>query len=185
MTHRRKILLVVGALALASLGCTSASREERVPQVLAPTPVGSLAGAQALGDVYLAGQPNPDDLALYAASGVRTVVNMRTASEPLGYDERARAVELGLAYETLPWNGTEQLDDTVFARARELLGRAPRPLLLHCASGNRVGAVWIPWRVLDGGVGLEAAVAEARAIGLKSAEYESKARDYVTRHGGQ
>jgi hypothetical protein len=53
---------------------------------------------------------------------------------------------------------------------------------LHCASANRVGAVWIPFRVLDQGIELEAAVAGAKAIGLETPEYEAKARDYVERH---
>ena len=35
---------------------------------------------------------------------------------------------------------------------------------------------------LDGGLTLDEAAAEARTIGLKTAEYEAKARDYVARH---
>jgi hypothetical protein len=53
---------------------------------------------------------------------------------------------------------------------------------LHCGSSNRVGAVWLPWRVLDGGVEVEKAVAEAKPIGLKKAEYEEKALDYIKRN---
>lgn len=174
--------LLPGALCVSVLACSSPAREaaglERAE--LAPASVGGLA-VHALGGVYLAGQPSAEDLAAFAAAGLRAVVSLRKTQEPIGYDERARAAELGLDYESLPWNGAEELADEVFTRVRELLNTAPRPFLLHCASGNRVGAVWIPWRVLDGGLTLEQAVAEARTIGLERAEYEARARDYVRR----
>ena len=172
------------ALLLSLSACSSAPATRVAPAqgpLLGPAPVGSLVRAQALGDVYLAGQPSADDLALFAELGVKTVVNLRAESEPIGYDEPALAGELGLTYVNVPYNRPEQLDDALFGRGRELLSAAERPLLLHCASGNRVGALWIPWRVLDDGLPLEAAVAEAKAIGLKSAELEARARDYVRR----
>ena len=177
------IRLALLALALLTHACTTPPEEHTsgVGPVLTTKPVGSLTRAKALGDVYLAGQPSATDLGLYAEQGLRTVVSLRGENESIGYDERARAAELGLAYENLPYSKPEQLDDAFFARARELLGSAPRPLLVHCASGNRVGALWIPWRVLDGGIELEAAVAEARAIGLSSSALEQKAREYVAR----
>jgi uncharacterized protein (TIGR01244 family) len=148
---------------------------------LEPRTLGGIARLHALGDVLASSQPAPEDFEEIRASGVRTVVNLRTAEEQLDLDERALVTGLGLTYVHLPWNGVERLTDEVFARSRELLESVERPLLLHCASANRVGALWIPWRVLDGGVPLEEAVAEARTIGLKTAEYEARARDYVAR----
>jgi hypothetical protein len=68
---------------------------------------------------------------------------------------------------------------------RELLRTTERPLLFHCASANRVGANWIPYRMLDQGVTWEQAVDEARAMGLRTEAYVDLARDYVARHGGE
>ena len=51
--------------------------------------------------------------------------------------------------------------------------------MLHCASGNRVGAVWLAYRVLDEGLEPGAALEEARTIGLRSAGYEERALEYV------
>lgn len=73
------------------------------------------------------------------------------------------------------------MTDEVLDRARAELKAAPRPILMHCASANRVGAVWLPYRVLDGGLSWDDAVAEAKVVGLRSAELEAKARDYVER----
>ena len=182
MSSRRSAAAL--ALLLLSAACAGAPEPDSASALVA-APVGSLARARALGDVYVAGQPSAEDLALFAGQGGKTVLNLRAPQESLGFDEPVRAAELGLAYVNLPFGKPEQLDDALFTRARELLGTAERPLLLHCASGNRVGAVWIPWRVLDGGLELEQAVAEAKAIGLTSAPLEARARDYVARHGGQ
>ena len=52
---------------------------------------------------------------------------------------------------------------------------------MHYASARRVGAVGVPYRVLDGGIALEDAVTEAKTIGLRTPELETKARDYVAR----
>jgi protein tyrosine phosphatase (PTP) superfamily phosphohydrolase (DUF442 family) len=86
-----------------------------------------------------------------------------------------------MGFVRIPWNGPGELSDEIFDAARDQLRGAARPLFLHCGSGNRVGAVWIPYRVLDQGVELEAAVAEAKVVGLKTPEFEAKARDYVAR----
>ncbi len=152
-------------------------------QRLEPYECGTITRLHTLGGVFLASQPAPEDLAQAKQGGVRTVVNLRHDAE-LDFDERAVVEDLGLAYVHVPWNGPEELTDQVFERLREVLRTAERPLLLHISSSNRVGAVWIPNRVLDEGVPLEEAVAEARTIGLKSPAYEELARAHVRRHGG-
>jgi protein tyrosine phosphatase (PTP) superfamily phosphohydrolase (DUF442 family) len=57
-----------------------------------------------------------------------------------------------------------------------------RPLLFHCASANRVGALWLPYRVLDNGITYDAALAEAKQVGLRAPGMETKAKDYIERH---
>ncbi|NOT30625.1 MAG: hypothetical protein HOP15_09290 [Planctomycetes bacterium] len=151
-------------------------------ETLEPYSCGGITRMHTLGGVFLASQPSAADFEQAKVGGVKTVINLRLDSEQSGFDERATVTGLGLAYVHLPWNGAEQLTDEVFTRARELLSTAERPLLVHCASANRVGALWIPWRVLDGGRSLEEAVAEAKTIGLKTGDYEAKARDYVARN---
>lgn len=177
-------------LALALLVAALACRSSHEPSGAHPAPgyelteeaCGDVRPLTVFGPLRLAGQPKPADLQELAHRGVRHVVNMRHDSEPIGYDERAAVEALGMTYEHRPWNGVGQLDDQVFADYRAIFSRAQEPTLVHCGSANRVGAVWIAWRVLDGGVELERAVDEARRVGLKSAEYEAKARDYVARN---
>jgi uncharacterized protein (TIGR01244 family) len=150
-------------------------------ETLEPYTCGSIQRLHTYGGVFLASQPAPEDFAQAKAGGVRTVINLRRDDEQPGFDERAHVEGLGLAYAQVPFNSEAELTDAVFDRGRELLESAERPILLHCASANRVGALWLPWRVLDGGLSVEAALAEAKTVGLKSPAYEAKALDYIAR----
>ena len=172
-------------LAAGLLGCrASAPGPHRLPDSaqLAPVTLGSMKKLHRIDDVWLGSKPGPAELALMEEAGMRTVINMRHASELEDFDPGPVTVELGMAYVHFPWNGPDELTDEVFDRARALLDGSERPMLLHCASSNRVGAVWIPWRVLDHGVTFDAALAEARTMGLRTDAYVDRARDYVARN---
>jgi uncharacterized protein (TIGR01244 family) len=169
-----------------ALGCSSMKGTSEhtaiTTEKLEPYECGAITRLHTLGGVFLASQPQAADLEQAKKGGVRTVINLRHADENTDFDEAAKVAELGLNYISLPWNGPDELTDEIFDRSRELLNTAERPILLHCSSANRVGAVWLPWRVLDGGLSVDEAAAEAKVVGLKSPAYEEKARDYVRRH---
>lgn len=146
-----------------------------------PAQCGSIQKLSVYDDIYLAGQPSPEDFPLLKQLGVRTVIDLRRPQEQRGFDEVALAKALGLQYELLPFAGEAELSDEIFARGRQMLSSAPRPMLMHCGSSNRVGALWLAWRALDGGLSIEDAQAEAKAVGLKTPALEAKAIDYVQR----
>lgn len=149
-------------------------------QPVEPAPVGSLASLQACGELYMGGQPTEADLEALSARGVRRVINLRKDGEFQDYDERSRAEALGLEYVTLQFSTPEELTDSVLARSRELLKQSSeRGTLLHCGSGNRVGALWLAHRTLDDGLAWDAALREAQAVGLKSPAYTERIRAYV------
>ena len=150
---------------------------------LEPYECGTITRLHTLEGVFLASQPKPEDFEQAKNGGVRTVINLRHDQEIKEFDEQQVVTDLGLNYIALPWNGPDELTDSVFNQARELLNTAERPILLHCGSANRVGAVWLPWRALDGGLSYDEALAEAKTVGLKSPAYEEKARDYIKRRG--
>ena len=178
------------ALALGALTACATTEGDTVPEasghtaiqteVLEPFECGSIKRMHTLGGVFLASQPNADDLAQAQMGGIQTVVNMRHEKE-MKFDEAATVEALGMGYLHPAWNGPDELTDEVFAQYREILRSAPRPMLLHCGSANRVGAVWLPYRVLDGGLSVEAALAEAKTVGMRTPAYEQKALDYVRR----
>ncbi len=114
-----------------------------------------------------AGQPTAEQLGALAEAGFRSVIDMRTAAEDRGFDEAAESARLGLAYRSIPIGrelASEQLSEVFDA-----LDQAERPLLVHCASSNRVGALYYAYLVERGGVDMAVASQRATAAGLRSA----------------
>jgi uncharacterized protein (TIGR01244 family) len=113
-----------------------------------------------------AGQPSPEAIGKLADVGFKTVVNLRMESEE-GVPEEGQAVrELGLGYVHVPISpATFSLED-VEAVASVLDDAGQAPVLLHCASANRVGGVWAVMQV-QRGVARETAIQEGREIGLR------------------
>jgi protein tyrosine phosphatase (PTP) superfamily phosphohydrolase (DUF442 family) len=127
-----------------------------------------------------AGQPLERHFTVLRKAGYHTVVDLRAPEEPRGFDEVRAAKASGLRYISIPVTH-ESLGATQFTAFRKVMNDShQRPVLVHCASANRVGAVMIPWLVLDRGMGLDEAVRDAKAIGLRSPELEAKAREYLS-----
>lgn len=104
-------------------------------------------------------------------AGVRHVINLRTPEENPGFDESRAVTEQGLAYHALPITGRDSLTMANARSLDELLKQiGDEPVLIHCASGNRVGALvavreaWIKGRSPD------EAIAEGKRWGLTKLE---------------
>ena len=176
------VLVVVGAVACASAERKGAEIRAITTEKLEPSECGTITRLHTLGGVFLASQPKPEDFAQAKKDGVKTVINLRQAAEIKDFDEKQVVEAEGLLYVNLPFERPAELTDAVFDTVREHLKTAKRPILLHCGSANRVGAVWLPYRVLDGGLTYDEALEEAKTVGLKSPDYQEKAREYIERH---
>ncbi|HTL95396.1 MAG TPA: protein tyrosine phosphatase family protein [Gemmatimonadaceae bacterium] len=146
--------------------------------VLATVPNGTCP----LPGIGAAGQPAASDWKELAAAGVRTVVDLRAPNEPRGHDEPDAVRAAGMAYVAIPVTQVT-LGDEQFDALRTLL-RDPsrRPIVVHCASSNRVGALLLPYFVLDERQPLDKAIELAIDAGLRSQELATLAVDYVRRH---
>jgi uncharacterized protein (TIGR01244 family) len=91
--------------------------------------------------VISAGQPSAAELAAAKAAGIRRVINLRPPSEAAGFDEAATLADLGLSYTVIPVAGPEDLTLATVKALDEALAAGEGPVLLHCASANRVGAL--------------------------------------------
>jgi len=141
--------------------------------------LGSTNNVHRLGNFYLAGQPSADDLAIAKKDGIKTVINLRTPGE-LPFDERDVLKGLDLKYHYLPFATPESLKDEIFEKSLKVLGdKKKQPVLLHCASANRVGAIWLVHRVLTDKVPYDKALKEAKEVGLKFPPYETIAKEYI------
>jgi len=146
---------------------------------------GVLNGACPLAGVATGGQPDAAHLRALAKAGYRVVFDLRTPEESRGFDEAGTMKAAGLRYVTLPVGHGGVPDATFDAFRKAMRETGAEGVFVHCASGNRVGAVMIPWLVLDRGWELERAVATAKAGGLRSPALEALARDYVARKGAK
>jgi uncharacterized protein (TIGR01244 family) len=117
-------------------------------------------------NLAVAGQPSAEGLAQVKAMGFQTVINLRTEKEG-AKDEEAAVTAAGLRYVWVPVTPETLSMADAEAVGRVLEDPAAGPVLLHCASANRVGAVWTLLR-LKQGLKLEDAEAEGKALGLKS-----------------
>jgi uncharacterized protein (TIGR01244 family) len=122
-------------------------------------------------NVLIGGQPDEAALRAAAAAGIRVVVNLRTNEEAIDYDEAAVVNELGMRYLHLPVSGAADLtveNVRSFGDILEEIG--DQPALLHCGSGNRVGALYALHAGTELGMAPEAAIELGQAHGLTRLE---------------
>jgi uncharacterized protein (TIGR01244 family) len=139
-------------------------------------------GQSPLPHVVTAGQPTAAEIAALAGAGVKTVLDLRLPSEARGFDEAHVAEQAGLRYVNVPVQG--MVSDEAFATVRGVLREAATaPVLYHCASANRVGALLIPHLMLDLGQDQATALRTAQQVGLRDGMLAQLALDYVKRQG--
>jgi len=124
---------------------------------------------QPAGGLYTAGQPTEAQLHQAAAAGITTVIDLRLPSEDRGFDETASATTLGLQYIRIPVAGAAGLTPANVQALQNVLAQADGPVLLHCASGNRVGALLALMKAQQG-ASVEEALQFGRDAGMTSLE---------------
>lgn len=155
-------------------------KNDQVIAILAPNLVNAFCP---IDGVATGGQPTAGDLERLAAAGYRSVVDLRPSSEPRGFDEQAAVKKAGLTYEQIPVTA-QTLNDAHFDRFRQFVGDpANRPMLVHCASANRVGALLLPYLLLDEHRTPDEALALARQVGLRSQDLTDAALRYARTRG--
>jgi protein tyrosine phosphatase (PTP) superfamily phosphohydrolase (DUF442 family) len=150
------------------------------------SPVQALNGVpnacQLVATVVTGGQPSAAHLTAFQAAGGRVVLDLRDPMEPRPLDEAATAASLGMQYVNVPVGPHSMTDATLDRILGVLRGVGEDVVLVHCGSGNRVGAAILPFLMLDHGMEQEDAVGQAMRVGLRSAELMEWALDYTQRH---
>ncbi|GAA0717663.1 beta-lactamase hydrolase domain-containing protein [Dokdonella soli] len=155
MSHSLRVLLML----LATLAVLpSAQADEHAPF------------AQPRAGLYTGGQPDAQQLEALATEGLRTVIDLRKPDETRGYDEVALAARLGLHYVAPPIADAAALTPANAAALKRALAAGEGPVLLHCASGNRVGALLALMAADQEGMPPQAALDLGKRAGLKSLE---------------
>ncbi len=158
-------LLLVSGLG----GCATASPDvppERVaalglPNYLAPTDA-----------VVVTGQFSEPQLRELARLGPIRIINLRAADEPGSDWEPVLTKELGLTYVHLPIAGETDLTEANARRFADILDERPAGTLdlVHCSSGNRVGALFALKQFYVDGASADEALAFGKQAGMTRLE---------------
>ena len=124
---------------------------------------------QPIDEITSSGQPDAKAFAIVADSGYVAVIDMRGPNENRGLDEKAVVEALGLEYIEFPLVGREAISFENAQRLDKLLTDIDGPVLLHCGSGERVGAILALRHSLQGADDA-AALEYGRDAGLNSLE---------------
>lgn len=160
--------LIAVSLGLVLIGCMNPAMQAHVPDVadaVSPSP-----------GVISAGRLGQEDIGRLQAAGIQHVIDLTPDDETPHFDEAKAIRSAGIDYSNLPIRGAEDLTRENVIAFDQLLLNAQRPVLVHCASGNRVGAMaalraaWIESK------SAEDAIAIGKAWGLKGLEPQVRER---------
>lgn len=161
---RRSIVI---AIALCAGACATDPHARRASTAATPSISNLARPAQ---DVFTGGQLQRADLEWLRANGVRQVIDLTEDAETPDFDEATRVRALGIQYDNLPIRGAEGLTVENVRLFDALLRAADRPVLVHCSSSNRVGAMTALRSAWIDGADPESAIAAGKRWGLKGLE---------------
>ncbi len=116
------------------------------------------------------GQPDEAALRVFADAGYAAVIDMRGPDEDRGLDNEQAVIEdLGMDYILFPLTSREQISFDTARKLDEVLQGIDGPVLVHCGSGNRVGAV-LALRHSLSGASKEESIAYGKNAGLTRLE---------------
>ena len=164
----------------AEISANDRSRLDRIQQSLA----NDVPRVLCLDDSFsTGGQPTTRAYAKVAASGFHSVLSLRVANEGVDlFRERAFVEQNKMRYFNIPVVSSapraEQADEFI----RLVKNPSNHPMLINCASANRVGAFMMIYRVLEQHWSEGKALEEAVKIGLTGENLKKFAQDYIARH---
>lgn len=122
------------------------------------------------------GPPSAATIAEMKAMGYSTIINMRTSREAGVAEEAVLAAEAGLHYVHIPISGSTTNLRNALALSQALADAPEGRVLLHCGSGNRVGAMWGLKEAIEQGLDADTASQVARRSGMRSASLDERVR---------
>lgn len=132
------------------------------------------------GEVLSSGQPTVSQLGIASRSGVKHVINLRTPGEEVDFDEAQVVESLGMEYHSIPVAGGGGINAENAASLQSLLARFEgEPVLVHCATGNRVGGLFAV-NAHANGASVDAAIAEGARWGMTSERLQEVVRENLS-----
>ena len=134
--------------------------------------------------VACAGATSPEAVPTIKEMGYKSIINLRLASEPgANVDAEATAAKAaGINFVHIPFNGSSPDPAVADTFLKEVTKPENEPAFIHCASGNRVAAMWMIKRMVVDKWDAERAGNEAAELGLTNANLKKFAIDYAASH---
>jgi uncharacterized protein (TIGR01244 family) len=111
-------------------------------------------------------QPTPEQLHQAAREGFKSVINLRAPDEEGALsDEGQQAEAAGLGYVNIPVK-PEALSDELADQVLRHIAQAPKPVLVHCKTGLRSGALALMYAAVQEGWSAAEAMERGRRLGL-------------------
>ena len=98
------------------------------------------------------------------------MIDLRMPAEKNDQEEAEKVRALGMTYEELPIAGAAAITGENAAHLWRLVSQAEGPVVVHCASGNRVGALLSIGAWQQGGMTAQQALEFGKSVGLGSLE---------------
>jgi len=130
-------------------------------------------------NLYRGAQPQRGALKKLSELGIKTVINLRGASEDTR-DEQAEAEASGMRYFNIPMPALGRPTDEQVERALAVIdARENWPVFVHCQRGaDRTGVIIAVYRILRNQWTAEQAIDEAKRFGMAGIQFRKK--DYIS-----
>jgi protein tyrosine phosphatase (PTP) superfamily phosphohydrolase (DUF442 family) len=177
---RLQALFVVAFFVMAFLGANAAGAQ----QVTKLTVPGAMNFAKLETTVACGGATTPEAVPELKKMGYASIINLRLPSEAGANveGEAAAAKAADIKFFSIPFNG-QTPDPAVADKFLEAITtKGNEPAYIHCAAGNRAGAMWMIKRLVVDKWETEKAFTEATALGLTSPALKQFAVDYAASH---
>lgn len=123
-------------------------------------------------NIATSGALSQDSIQELSKHSFQTVIDLRNESEDTSIEKKAvKAAQM--TYINIPVTN-EGINESQLAAFKRALEQATPPILIHCATGNRAGAMWTVYRLSEG-ISPDIAFKEGRTAGM-NAGMEEKIR---------
>lgn len=128
--------------------------------------------------VFASGQPTQEQIGILASSGIKHVISLRTPGE-IDWSESEVVQAEGMEFYSIPTSGRDGVTPENAETLEQLLARLDgQPVLVHCGTSNRVGALKAVTARETEGASIEEALAQGRRWGLTG--MEQRVKDILT-----
>jgi uncharacterized protein (TIGR01244 family) len=171
-------------VAVFFLAAVFSSRQAAAQQVTKPIVAGAMNFAKLETTVACGGATTPEAVPELKKMGFASIINLRLPSEA-GANveaEAAAAKTAGINFFNIPFSGQSPDPKVADAFLAAITTKGNEPAYIHCAAGNRAGAMWMIKRLVVDHWDTDKAFTEATALGLTSPALKQFAVDYAQSH---